>query len=146
MTGKIYGEETREKHRQFMKGRHLSEETKQKIAEIRRGSKASEETKKKMSESHLANPYRNFGNIPTNETREKRSVSMAGIKGAKNTSSKYVGVCFDKKASKWMAYITKNKKQYILGYFYNENEAAKARNEKALELYGPDAKLNIIIE
>lgn len=62
----------------------------------------------------------------------------------KKHSSKYKGVSLikNRKYKKWMATIAKNKKNYFLGTFYNEEEAAMAYNNKALELHGDFAKLN----
>ncbi len=60
------------------------------------------------------------------------------------SSSKYLGVNFHKRTNKWRARIIKSKKEYSLGYFMTEIEAAKAYNDKAIELYGNEANLNII--
>lgn len=64
----------------------------------------------------------------------------------KNKSSKYTGVRLHKTRNKWMSEIYKDKKCYFIGYFENENDAAMAYNNKAKELYGEFAKLNIINE
>lgn len=64
-------------------------------------------------------------------------------KKAANKSSIYKGVCFHKREKKWYAYIRKNYKLISLGYFNEEIEAAKAYNEKAKELFGEFANLNI---
>ena len=66
-------------------------------------------------------------------------------KGAsKNSSSKYKGVHWDKKASKWMGQIGFNGNSIYLGYFTCEKEAALAYNKKAKELFGKYAYLNKI--
>ncbi len=57
-------------------------------------------------------------------------------------SCKYQGVCRDRTNNKWMAYIMKNGKQTTIGLFKNKKDAARAYDKKALELYGPDAKVN----
>ncbi len=57
-------------------------------------------------------------------------------------SSKYKGV--SKRNNIYLAYICKDKIQYQLGSFKTEEAAALAYNIKASELYGPNAKLNII--
>lgn len=41
-------------------------------------------------------------------------------------SSRYRGVCWDKRASKWMAKVQAEGKTHFLGYFGDEQEAAKA--------------------
>ncbi len=56
------------------------------------------------------------------------------------TSSKY----WDKKWSKWIARITHQGKLHRLGAFENEELAVIAYNEKAKELHGEFAALNII--
>jgi len=59
-----------------------------------------------------------------------------------NQSSKYKGVSFDKKRNLFRAFIYRNKKQYYLGSFKNETDAAKAYDKKAKELFGEFAYLN----
>lgn len=66
---------------------------------------------------------------------------------AKNTTSKYRGVCYRPKLNKskpWTGYISKNGKRFELGYFDNEVDAAKAYNKKAKELWGEFAYENKI--
>ena len=58
------------------------------------------------------------------------------------SSCKYQGVCRDRTNNKWMAYITKNRKQITIGRYKNKDKAARAYDKKAIELYGPDAKTN----
>lgn len=60
-----------------------------------------------------------------------------------NTSG-YKGVTFKKANNKFRAFIYTNYKQIHLGYFSTAKEAALAYNQKALELFGEFAKLNII--
>ena len=73
-------------------------------------------------------------------------------KKQKNTTSKYMGVSFQKVSgsskvySKWKASITACKKFYWLGYYDTEEEAALAYNQKALELGFAPERLNIIDE
>jgi hypothetical protein len=54
----------------------------------------------------------------------------------------YKGV--DYKNNQWRARIGFNGREYHLGLFNDKIDAAKAYNEKALELFGEFAKLNII--
>ena len=58
--------------------------------------------------------------------------------------SKFVGVSPNKSSAKkpWRATISHQNKQYHLGSFDSEEEAAKAYDEKAIELYGDNARLN----
>jgi hypothetical protein len=88
-----------------------------------------------------------------------------------NCTSKYIGVSYFKRTQKWQCSImktnihfavekhaawwydqlaikyygpeAKDKKQYYIGLFTTEKDAAKARDKKAIELYGSQyAKLN----
>lgn len=63
---------------------------------------------------------------------------------SKSASSQYFGVTFHKLTNKWMAHIKKNHIKYYLGIYENEMDAAKAYNQKALELYGHSANLNLV--
>jgi hypothetical protein len=58
-----------------------------------------------------------------------------------NKSSKYRGVYYRRNAPH--ASIEKNNKRYYLGRFLTERDAAEAYNAKAIELFGPNTKLNI---
>jgi len=59
---------------------------------------------------------------------------------SKNATSKYYGVSLERKS--YRARIGKDGKDYRLGNFKSEEEAARAYDKKALELYGSFAKLN----
>jgi len=60
----------------------------------------------------------------------------------KNCSSQYYGVSFNKSRNMFSATIKKGSDTYRLGFFSNEEYAAKIYNAKALELYGESANLN----
>jgi len=60
----------------------------------------------------------------------------------KSSSSKYKGVSWSRGASKWVAQIKIHGKNYYLGYFLEEIDAAKAYNKAALELHGTFARIN----
>lgn len=64
----------------------------------------------------------------------------------KKTSSEFKGVCWNKKNSNWMSKISKHGKQIYLGSFKHEIDAARAYNEKAIELYGNHIIINNIEE
>ncbi len=68
--------------------------------------------------------------------------NCANRKSMKNSTSKYLGVCWHKSKRKWKAAIEKNRTQLYLGLFTNEEDAAKAYDLKAIELHGEFANLN----
>ena len=53
-----------------------------------------------------------------------------------NNTSGVIGVCWDKKAKKWKAFIMINGKQKHLGYFINIEDAIKARKEAEIKYFG----------
>ena len=57
-------------------------------------------------------------------------------------TSKYKGVGWNKEMKKWRSRIRINNKEYYLGHFDCEIEAAKAYDTKALELHGEFAYTN----
>lgn len=61
------------------------------------------------------------------------------------STSKYRGVCWDKKVSKWMAYITVNSRLKFLGYFIDETKAAHAYDSAAIFYFGEWASTNFPI-
>ena len=76
----------------------------------------------------LCNQSQNTANSP------KRSTNKSG----------YKGVSWNKRYSKWEAYLTKDYKHVFLGYFDDKDKAALAYNRKAKELFGDFCKLNIV--
>lgn len=72
------------------------------------------------------------------------SQNMSNRSSARNSTSKYLGVCRSKNTSNkiWVASIKKNKKTHYLGSFDNEIDAAKAYDKKAKEFHGEFANLN----
>lgn len=59
-----------------------------------------------------------------------------------NNSSGYKGVSFHKHTKKWRATIGYEGKHKHIGYFDSVEEAAKAYDSAAIELYGEFARLN----
>ena len=59
-------------------------------------------------------------------------------------TSKYIGVCTNtnNRLKPWRAQISHKNKQHWIGNFKTEVEAAAAYDEKAIELYGENAKVN----
>lgn len=60
----------------------------------------------------------------------------------KNRTSNYKGVHYEKQTKRWRSLISLNNNRFFLGRFKIEIDAAKAYNEKAIELFGEYAKLN----
>lgn len=58
-----------------------------------------------------------------------------------NNTSGSVGVIWDKRNKKWMAYIGVDYKQYHLGYFENFDDAVKARKEAEEKYFGEFAPI-----
>lgn len=59
------------------------------------------------------------------------------LKGVqKNNASGYKGVCFDKAKGKWLASIHLDRKNIFIGRFNTAEEAARAYDKKARELFG----------
>lgn len=63
-------------------------------------------------------------------------------KRIKKTSSKYKGVCWDKKNNKWSANISFNSKKTTIGRFHEEKAAAQAYDIMARKLHGEFAYYN----
>ncbi|UIW10530.1 HNH endonuclease [Aeromonas phage BUCT695] len=61
---------------------------------------------------------------------------------ARNCTSSYKGVYWDKQCSKWKSSCFAFGKKHFCGTFTSEWEAAEAYNKKALELFGEFAKVN----
>jgi hypothetical protein len=79
------------------------------------------------------------------QNSENLSKANQGQKDRKITkTSKYMGVDWVKRlpSKNWRARIIRHKKDYSLGYFENEEDAARAYDKKAIELYGENARLN----
>jgi hypothetical protein len=57
-------------------------------------------------------------------------------------TSKFMGVFFDKRINRWRACVAVNRKDYWLGTFADEVDAAKARDRAAIQHHGEFARLN----
>jgi len=84
------------------------------------------------------------GNKLDNQKKNLRFASKSQNNwNRKNTNpSGYKGIQFHTTSKKWRAKITKNDKQYFLGCFDTKEEAAKAYDNAANQLFGDFARLN----
>lgn len=62
--------------------------------------------------------------------------------GGQRKHSRWRGVTWHSKKSRWMAQVRFNGKVECIGYYTDERDAARAFNIRAKELRGTDAKLN----
>lgn len=132
-------------------GRGIVHTEEQKLAQSKRMSGEShplygipmrQETKDKISLAHKGRR----GHLMSEECKRQIFLKTAGKKKIKNTSSKYVGVYYNKKNYNWTASIGYLGKTLYLGTFEYEYQAAQAYNSKAIELYGKNFPINNIKE
>ena len=71
-----------------------------------------------------------------------RSENQANRGKQRNTSSQFIGVCWDKRRKQWKAAVKFNGRTINLGRFSDERDAARAYDAKALELFGEFANIN----
>tara|TARA_Y100001963_G_C6650802_1_gene385609 strand:+ start:224 stop:748 length:525 start_codon:yes stop_codon:yes gene_type:complete len=83
--------------------------------------------KDQNKQNNKLNNLRLKNNSEQQRNTKLRSCNKSGVRG----------VCWDKKAEKWVAYITINLKKIKLYYGYNKDHAIKARI-KAEKKYYPD--------
>lgn len=77
-------------------------------------------------------------------TRRQQVYNREKSRKGEGYTSIYKGVCWRKCRERWMAVIYHKGKQYNLGYFLKEEDAAIAYNTKARELFGEFAYINDI--
>lgn len=81
-----------------------------------------------------------------NQKHNLRPATMAqnqrNKRSAKNSTSKYLGVCWNQSELKWRVQIFTSGKVILLGRFTSETEAAKAYDQAALKFHGEFANLN----
>ena len=85
--------------------------------------------------------------MPSNDLTELRRHLGVGLsKEGKEGSSKYRGVCKEKKTQKWRAEIQIAGKKESLGYHANEMDAVRAYDRAQIVVKGDKAKTNLPIE
>lgn len=72
-----------------------------------------------------------------------RSQNEANKPPRGNCSSRFKGVCWDREKGLWRCMITINKRRIHIGYYKEEEDAAKAYNSKAKDIFGPFARRNL---
>jgi len=85
-----------------------------------------------------------FDNRKSNLRLANSSINNHNRVKDKNTSSKYKGVHYDSSRNKWLSTIRQNGIKLNLGRFVTEESAALAYNNKAIEIYGDNASINIL--
>jgi hypothetical protein len=71
-----------------------------------------------------------------------QAVNMRNRRKRKNTSSRYIGVHFDKQRNKWSVHIRHNGRKLWLGRFDDEIPAARVYDAAAIKYFGEFARIN----
>jgi hypothetical protein len=74
-----------------------------------------------------------------------KAQNNSNIRSRIGSSSKYLGVNYDKNRGKWLSRIRKDNKQIVLGRFDSEEDAAKAYDKAAKKYHGDFANLNLSV-
>jgi hypothetical protein len=88
--------------------------------------------------------HNGLNNQRDNIRQATHSQNGANLLKKNKAHSKYLGVTWHKGNKKWMAQIMKNRKRIGLGYFEDQERAAIAYNNAAVNIHGEFANLNII--
>jgi hypothetical protein len=72
-------------------------------------------------------------NHPSNLRSADGGENQRNVSSRKGSSSKFLGVSWSKRESKWIAAIQVNGKSKTIGSFKDENNAAKAYNDEAVK-------------
>jgi hypothetical protein len=79
---------------------------------------------------------------PATGTQNQGNRRKGRLYGGRATSSRWKGVGWFKPAGRWRACITQHGRQKHLGYFADEDDAARAYDAAAREFFGEFARLN----
>ena len=74
--------------------------------------------------------------------RRTRKAALRGQRPSRRGTSKYKGVSIRRDINRWLAMITLNDKNYFLGHYDDEKQAALAYDKAALLNFGDDALTN----
>jgi hypothetical protein len=77
-------------------------------------------------------------------TNQENAMNSLKYNRKTGTSSNYKGVSYDKKKRKWHAYIQTNGHQRHLGYFVNQEEAARSYDLAAKRYFKEYSLLNFV--
>lgn len=94
--------------------------------------------------AHLETNHRNHNGLDNRKTNLRVCTRAQNTQNARprEVTSKFKGIGWYKSRSKWRAKIFCNGKHYHIGYFFDEDIAAKAYDKKAKELFGEFAITN----
>ena len=87
---------------------------------------------------YLQDPNLNFPQLIKQYIKDPYNPEQARGHG----KSRYTGVSWVRRGNKWQAKIRVGLRIVHIGYYKTEQEAAIARDQRALELLGPTCKLN----
>jgi len=135
-----YNNVATEKRKEYWKNKigtsngRRTEETKKRISDAHKGKKCTLEHRINISHSKKNNKNM-LGKNHSDKTKKQLSNYFSGLKLKKNSTSRFVGVCYDKACKRWK--MTFNHLGYKFACnFTTEIEAAMAYNEIILEFFG----------
>ncbi len=92
----------------------------------------------------LNNQRSNLRVCTRSQNQQNAGPKVGGRSETRIKTSKYKGVCWNKRRGKYEVQIDNNGSHIWVGLFIIEDEAAQAYNDAALKYHGEFAKLNVI--